>query len=52
VIRGVEHNVAFLRDVMNSKRFQSGNFTTAFIPEEYPKGFHGHQLTYAVQLLG
>lgn len=45
VIRGVEHNVPFLRDVMTNKRFRSGDFTTGFIPEEYPKGFSGHQLT-------
>jgi len=44
-IRGLNHNVAFLRDVMTNKKFLSGSFTTAFIPEEYSKGFRGHVLT-------
>jgi len=44
VIRGVEHNVSFLRDVLENKRFREGRLSTNFIPEEYPKGFHGHVL--------
>ncbi|KAL6066072.1 Propionyl-CoA carboxylase alpha chain, mitochondrial [Balamuthia mandrillaris] len=44
VIRGVRHNIAFLRDVMDQPRFRKGALTTKFIPEEYPHGFTGHEL--------
>jgi propionyl-CoA carboxylase alpha chain len=36
VIRGVTHNIPFLRDVYEHKKFISGDITTAFIEEEYP----------------
>jgi propionyl-CoA carboxylase alpha chain len=45
VIRGLNHNVNFLRDVLENKRYCSGNISTKFIPEEYPQGFKGHVLT-------
>lgn len=41
VIGGLSHNIDFLSAVMQHPRFQSGEITTAFIPEEYPDGFHG-----------
>ncbi|MCF6214751.1 MAG: acetyl/propionyl/methylcrotonyl-CoA carboxylase subunit alpha [Emcibacter sp.] len=44
-IRGLNHNIPFLADVLNSKRFQSGNITTNYIAEEYPDGFMGGRLT-------
>ncbi len=44
-IRGLNHNIPFLADVLNSKRFQSGNITTNYIAEEYPDGFTGGALT-------
>ncbi|MCK5424364.1 MAG: hypothetical protein KAI89_03260, partial [Emcibacter sp.] len=44
-IRGLGHNIAFLADVMNNKRFQSGDITTNYIAEEYPDGFNGGALT-------
>jgi propionyl-CoA carboxylase alpha chain len=44
VIRGVNHNVAFLRSVLEHPRFVSGDISTKFIPQEYPHGFHGYQL--------
>jgi len=47
VIDGVNHNVPFLRSVMENKRFQSGNLSTKFIPEEYPEGFKGHPINEA-----
>ena len=47
VIRGPRHNVNFLRDVLENKRFNSGKITTKFIGEEYPTGFHGHKYTEA-----
>lgn len=45
VIRGLNHNVCFLRDVMDNEKFISGELSTNFIPEEYPNGFHGHVLS-------
>eukprot|EP01027_Heterolobosea_sp_BB2_P013534 GEZU01019518.1.p1 GENE.GEZU01019518.1~~GEZU01019518.1.p1 ORF type:complete len:692 (-),score=254.09 GEZU01019518.1:116-2191(-) len=44
VIRGVNHNIPFLRSVLENKRYLSGNISTKFIPEEYPEGFSGFQL--------
>eukprot|EP01127_Copromyxa_protea_P004265 TRINITY_DN14145_c0_g1_i1.p1 TRINITY_DN14145_c0_g1~~TRINITY_DN14145_c0_g1_i1.p1 ORF type:complete len:726 (-),score=186.17 TRINITY_DN14145_c0_g1_i1:21-1949(-) len=45
VVRGVTHNVCLLRDILEHPKFNSGEITTSFIPEEYPKGFSGHVLT-------
>jgi propionyl-CoA carboxylase alpha chain len=39
VIRGVSSNIAFQAALMQHPRFVSGKFTTAFIAEEYPRGF-------------
>ena len=39
VIRGVEHNIAFLAAVMAHPRFIEGRLSTGFIDEEYPGGF-------------
>ena len=47
VIRGVGHNIGFLRDLTDHPRFVAGALSTAFIPEEYPTGFHGVSLTPA-----
>ena len=40
-LEGIGHNIPFLSAVMDHPRFLSGNITTAFIEEEYPKGFEG-----------
>ncbi|MGZ8998210.1 MAG: ATP-binding protein, partial [Allosphingosinicella sp.] len=40
-IEGIAHNVDFLSALMQHPRFRSGEFTTGFIAEEYPEGFHG-----------
>jgi propionyl-CoA carboxylase alpha chain len=40
-IEGVGHNLDFLSAIMQHDRFRSGEITTGFIAEEYPKGFHG-----------
>jgi len=45
VIQGLGHNIPFLRDVTAAQRFKEGRLTTNYIPEEYPTGFHGVQLT-------
>ncbi|MGB9356839.1 MAG: acetyl/propionyl/methylcrotonyl-CoA carboxylase subunit alpha, partial [Azonexus sp.] len=39
VIRGISSNIPFQAALMQHPRFQSGNFNTGFIAEEYPKGF-------------
>jgi propionyl-CoA carboxylase alpha chain len=39
-IDGIRHNVPFLAAMMQHKRWQAGKLSTAFIAEEYPKGFH------------
>uniref|UniRef100_A0AC34QI81 Propionyl-CoA carboxylase alpha chain, mitochondrial n=1 Tax=Panagrolaimus sp. JU765 TaxID=591449 RepID=A0AC34QI81_9BILA len=44
VIRGVTHNIPLLRDIVDEKRFRSGNITTKYLPETYPEGFLGASL--------
>ncbi|EFA75992.1 propionyl-CoA carboxylase [Heterostelium album PN500] len=44
-IKGVNHNVPFLRDVMENEKFLSGDISTKFIPEEYPDGFKGYNFS-------
>ncbi len=39
VIRGISSNIPFQAALMQHPRFQSGNFNTGFIADEYPKGF-------------
>uniref|UniRef100_A0AAY4E6D6 Propionyl-CoA carboxylase alpha chain, mitochondrial n=1 Tax=Denticeps clupeoides TaxID=299321 RepID=A0AAY4E6D6_9TELE len=45
VIRGVTHNIPLLREIIVHPRFISGDISTKFLPEVYPEGFKGHQLT-------
>lgn len=45
IIRGLNHNSAFLQSVIRSKRFASGKITTNFIKEEYPNGWTNSELT-------
>ena len=45
LIGGVRHNLNFLRTLMHNERFAAGDLTTAFIPEEFPDGYEGHQLS-------
>jgi len=47
VIRGVNHNIPFLRAVTENERFLKGNLSTKFIPEEFPEGFKGFTYTKA-----
>jgi len=47
VIRGVRHNVNFLRTIMANERYKAGTVTTNFIPEEFPDGYSGHVLSEA-----
>ncbi|HWA21540.1 MAG TPA: acetyl/propionyl/methylcrotonyl-CoA carboxylase subunit alpha [Caulobacterales bacterium] len=41
LIEGIQDNIPFLGAVMDEKRFRSGDFTTAYIKEEFPQGFSG-----------
>ncbi|KAJ8256075.1 hypothetical protein COCON_G00199390 [Conger conger] len=45
VIRGVTHNIPLLREILVHPRFISGDISTKFLPEVYPEGFKGHQLS-------
>jgi propionyl-CoA carboxylase alpha subunit len=38
-IEGIRHNVPFLAAIMQNARWRSGRISTAFIAEEFPKGF-------------
>ena len=39
VVDGIGHNIPFLTALMRHPRWRNGNFSTAFIAEEYPDGF-------------
>ena len=41
VIKGIYTNISFVNSVLTNKKFLSGNITTAFLEEEYPKGYSG-----------
>ena len=47
-IQGINHNIAFLDAIMHHEHFRSGKFTTAFIAQEYPEGFHGRPIDEAI----
>lgn len=42
---GVTHNIPLLRDILTEARFVSGNISTNYLPEVYPDGFKGKQLS-------
>jgi len=50
VIRGVGHNISFLRELCEHPRFVSGAIDTSFIAHEYPAGFGGVRLAPAQTL--
>ncbi|MGE3142700.1 MAG: acetyl-CoA carboxylase biotin carboxylase subunit [Hyphomonadaceae bacterium] len=41
LIEGIQDNIPFLGAVMEEATFRSGNFTTAYIKEQFPQGFTG-----------
>ena len=41
VVDGIGHNIPFLSALMRHPRWRAADFSTAFIAEEYPDGFHG-----------
>jgi len=45
LLRGVQHNVPFVRDVLRNDDFVKGYTPTGFIEEHYPDGFAGGQLS-------
>jgi acetyl/propionyl-CoA carboxylase alpha subunit len=51
VIRGVKHNIAFLRELCDHPKFIDGNITTKFIEEEYPDGFKKPDLNLEIRNL-
>ena len=38
-IEGIRHNIPFLAAIMQHPRWRSGKISTAFVAEEFPKGF-------------
>jgi propionyl-CoA carboxylase alpha subunit len=47
-IEGIRHNIPFLAAIMQNARWRSGNISTGFIAEEFPKGFERTAPTGAV----
>mmetsp|Transcript_14985 Transcript_14985/g.21286 ORF Transcript_14985/g.21286 Transcript_14985/m.21286 type:complete len:829 (-) Transcript_14985:54-2540(-) len=45
LLRGVQHNVPFVRDVLRNDDFVRGYTPTGFIDQHYPDGFSGGQLS-------
>ena len=45
VVDGLGNNLCFLRSVLRNKAFLDGKYGTSFIPEQYPDGFHGVELS-------
>ncbi len=45
VIRGVNHNSGFCKAIINHPAFVSGQYSTAFIGENYPTGYKGEVMT-------
>lgn len=45
LLKGVQHNVPFVRDVLRNRDFVKGYTPTSFIGEHYPDGFSGGRLS-------
>ncbi|BFZ00362.1 hypothetical protein BsWGS_03400 [Bradybaena similaris] len=45
VIKGVTHNIPLLRDIITEGRFVRGDISTNYLPEVFPDGFKGKQLS-------
>ncbi|KAL7539350.1 hypothetical protein ACHAXR_009211 [Thalassiosira sp. AJA248-18] len=45
LLRGVQNNIPFVRDVLRNEDFVKGYTPTGFIGEHYPDGFSGGQLS-------
>lgn len=44
VIQGVTHNIEFGKSILASEEYWTGNYSTAFIPNNYPDGYKGDPL--------
>lgn len=49
IIKGVTHNIPLLRDILTEAKFVSGDVTTNYLPEVFPDGFTGKQLSMVEQ---
>src|SRR5690606_26361281 len=47
----IQDNIPFLGAVMEEKDFRKGDFTTAYIKDKFPEGFHGVPPTKAQEKL-
>jgi propionyl-CoA carboxylase alpha chain len=43
-ISGIDHNIAFLTNLITHPRFREGRLSTAFIEQEYPEGFQPNHI--------
>jgi propionyl-CoA carboxylase alpha chain len=50
-IRGVSSNIAFQAALMQHPRFIAGDFSTGFLAEEFPRGFHPANLAHEEPIL-
>jgi propionyl-CoA carboxylase alpha chain len=48
VVRGIGNNLVFLNAALANEKFRSGNFSTAFIEEEFPEGHTGAERVSSV----
>jgi propionyl-CoA carboxylase alpha chain len=44
VIQGVTHNIEFGKSILANDEYWTGNYSTAFIPNNYPDGYQGDPL--------
>ena len=45
VVQGVAHNLGFGKSIIHNESFAAGDYSTAFIPDYYPDGYNGDDLT-------
>jgi len=45
VVQGVAHNIGFGKSIIHNEAFRKGDYSTSFIPEYYPEGYSGDNLT-------
>jgi len=50
-VHGISHNLTFLSSILSSSRFISGNLSTSFIEEEYPRGFFASPNKNALEVI-
>ena len=51
IIHFIGNNLTFLRSVFRNPVFRGGTYSTKFIPQQYPDGFHGVSLSVEGTLL-